>query len=212
MKVHAPDGHAFMAAIGAHCNYRSAENRLAFDGLDWNELARCQAQAVTPGNGLAWEVHAGRVPMEQLATLMQPFSALINEQPLDALDIPRMRYELQGYVTWYADMDRRGGEHFLVMLRHGDEVAAMCDASWYARFPERVYQQLTAVARPWRGKGLAKGIKSRHAPPDPRAPRASAHDDHPQRRGQRTHAVDQSAAGLRSPSRATAATRSAGDG
>ncbi len=160
MKVHAPDGHAFMAAIGARCNYRSAENRLAFDGLAWDELARWQAQAVAPGNGLAWEVHAGRVPMERLATLMEPFSALINEQPLDSLDIPRMRYELQGYTTWYADMDRRGGEHFLVLLRDGDQVAAMCDASWDARFPERVYQQLTAVARPWRGKGLAKGVKA----------------------------------------------------
>lgn len=51
-----------------------------------------------------------------------------------------MRYELQGYVTWYEEMDRRGGSHFLVMLRHGDEVAAMCDASWDARFPDRVYQ------------------------------------------------------------------------
>ena len=71
-----------------------------------------------------------------------------------------MRYELQGYTTWYADMDRRGGEHFLVLLRDGDQVAAMCDASWDARFPERVYQQLTAVARPWRGKGLAKGVKA----------------------------------------------------
>lgn len=160
MKVHTPDGHAFMAAIGARCNYRSAENRLSFDALDWNELARWQAQALVPGSDLAWEVHAGRVPMERLATLMEPFSALINEQPLDSLDIPRMRYELQGYATWYEDMDRRGGEHFLVLLRRGDQVAAMCDASWDARFPERVYQQLTAVARPWRGKGLAKGVKA----------------------------------------------------
>lgn len=25
-------------------------------------------------------------------------------------------------MTWYEEMDRRGGDHFLVMLRHGDEV------------------------------------------------------------------------------------------
>ena len=36
----------------------------------------------------------------------------------------------------------------------------MCDASWDARFADRVYQQLTAVTRHWRGKGLAKGIKA----------------------------------------------------
>jgi GNAT superfamily N-acetyltransferase len=91
---------------------------------------------------------------------MAPFSILINEMPLGSLELPRLRYELQDYVTWYGDMDRRGGDHFLAMLRHGDDVAAMCDANWDARFPDRVYQRLTAVARPWRGKGLAKGVKA----------------------------------------------------
>ena len=159
MKVHLPESHAFMAAIGAAQKYRSVENRLAFDKLDWEELARW-ARATKPGDGLTWEMHAGRVPLERLAPLMAPFSALINEQPLGSLEVPRMRYEVQGYLTWYEDMDRRGGEHFLVLLRHGDDVAAMCDASWDARFPDRVYQQLTAVARPWRSKGLAKGVKA----------------------------------------------------
>src|SRR4029077_1765934 len=108
MRVHLPEGHAFMAAIGAAQKYQSVENRLAFAGLDWDELARWQARATTPGDGLTWETHAGRVPLERLAPLMAPFSALINEQPLGALEVPRMRYEVQGYVTWYEDMDRRG--------------------------------------------------------------------------------------------------------
>jgi len=159
-KVHLPDGNAFMAALGAVGKYHSAENRLSLDALDWRALARWRGAVPLAANGLRWEVHAGRVPMARLGQLMAPFSSLINEQPLDALDVPRMRYELQGYVTWYEDMDRRGGEHFLVLLCHGDDVAAMCDASWDARFPERVYQQLTAVARPWRGKGLAKAVKA----------------------------------------------------
>jgi hypothetical protein len=148
---------------GRHCaakEVKRGKTTFAFDRLDWDELARWQARATTPGDGLTWETHAGRVPLERLAPLMAPFSALINEQPLGSLEMPRMRYELQGYVSWYEDMDRRGGEHFLVLLRHGDDVAAMCDASWDARFPDRVYQQLTAVARPWRGKGLAKGVKA----------------------------------------------------
>jgi len=159
-KVHLPDGNAFMAALGAVGKYHSAENRLRLDALDWPSLARWREAVPLAADGLRWEVHAGRVPMARLGQLMAPFSALINEQPLDALDVPRMRYELPGYVTWYEDMDRRGGEHFLVLLCHGDDVAAMCDASWDARFPERVYQQLTAVARPWRGRGLAKAVKA----------------------------------------------------
>jgi hypothetical protein len=48
----------------------------------------------------------------------------------------------------------------LVLLTEGDEIAAVCEASWDARFPDRVYQLLTAVARRWRGRGLAKGVKA----------------------------------------------------
>src|SRR4051812_30446528 len=55
MRVHVPEGHAFMAAIGAARKHESVENRLAFDGLDWDELARWQAQATAPGDGLTWE-------------------------------------------------------------------------------------------------------------------------------------------------------------
>lgn len=161
MKADRPEGHAFMAALGASAKYRSAQNRMPFGQLDWSELAAWQAQAGTPGDGLQWEIHAGRVPFERLAQLMQPLSALINEQPLDALEVPRMRYELDGYHTWYADMDSRGGTHFVVLLLHGGTVAAVCDASWDARYPDRVFQQLTAVAGPWRGKGLAKAVKAR---------------------------------------------------
>lgn len=160
MKVHLPEGHAFLAAIGASLKHHIMENRLAFDGIDWDGLARWQAQATAPGDGLTWETHAGRVPLERLAALMAPFSALLNEMPLGSLDLPPLRYELQGYAPWYAEMDRRGGEHFLVLLKHGDKLTAMCDANWDARFPDRVFQRLTAVVRSWRGKGLAKGVKA----------------------------------------------------
>lgn len=160
IKAHLPEGHAFLAAIGAIEKHRAVENRAAFDALPWDELARWQSQAFAAGGGLRAEIHAGRVPFERLASLIAPFSALINDAPTNALDMPRMRYELENYRTWYADMSQRGGEHFLVLLLDGDEVAAMCDASWDQRFPDRMYQQLTAVAPRWRGKGLAKGVKA----------------------------------------------------
>lgn len=160
-KADRPEGHAFMAALGARAKYRSAQNRMPFGQLNWDALARWQEQVGTPADGLHWEVHAGRVPYERLAQLMEPLTALINEQPLDALEIPRIRYELEGYRTWYADMDSRGGTHLMVLLLQGGTVAAVCDASWDARYPDRVFQQLTAVAGPWRGKGLAKAVKAR---------------------------------------------------
>jgi len=51
-----------------------------------------------------------------------------------------------------------GGHAFLGAI--GAEVAALCEASWDARFADRVNQALTAISRPWRGKGLAKGVKA----------------------------------------------------
>jgi GNAT superfamily N-acetyltransferase len=158
--THLPEGHAFLAAIGAVEKNRTFINRLALAGVDWDELARWQAAAIPPGSGLRWEIHAGRVPMERLAALQPQFSRLLGDVPLGSLDLPPLRFEMQTYVSWYDEMDRRGGEHFMVLLLDGTMVAGISEAHWSPRFPDRVYQELTGVARPWRGKGLAKGLKA----------------------------------------------------
>lgn len=158
--VHLPEGHAFLAATGAAEKHRSMENRMAFASLDDDALARWRAEALAPSHGLRLEIHAGRVPFERLATLMAPLSALLEDAPTTGLARPPMRFELEDFRAWYAEIDRRGGEHFLVLLLDGDGVAAVCDASWNRLYPDRMFQRLTAVARHWRGKGLAKGVKA----------------------------------------------------
>ncbi|QOF76361.1 N-acetyltransferase [Variovorax sp. 38R] len=160
-KTHLPEGRAFLAAIGATEKHRSIENRMAFDSLDWAALARWRADALAPAHGLRLEIHAGRVPFDRLATLMAPLSALLEDAPTSALERAPLRFELEGFHAWYAELDRSGGEHFLVLLRDAnDEVAAVCDASWSQLYPDRMFQRLTGVARAWRGKGLAKGVKA----------------------------------------------------
>lgn len=158
--VHLPASHAFLAAVGATEKHRSIENRMAFSGLDDEALDRWRADALSPAHGLRLEIHAGRVPFERLATLMAPLSVLLEDAPTTGLARAPMRFELEDFRAWYAEMDRRGGEHFLVLLLDGDEVAAVCDASWNQLYPDRMFQRLTAVARHWRGKGLAKGLKA----------------------------------------------------
>ena len=155
-----PEGHAFLLAIGATEKHRSIENRMAFATLDDEALTRWRAEALAPERGLHLEIHAGRVPFERLATLMAPLSALLEDAPTSALERPPMQYDLDDFRAWYAEIDRRGGEHFLVLLRDGDEVVAVCDASWNQLYPDRMFQRLTGVARHWRGKGLAKGVKA----------------------------------------------------
>ena len=110
--------------------------------------------------GLTWERHGDRVPLDRLAGLLPQFTALFRDVPMGSLDVPAMRYELPGYQAWYGEMDRHGGAHLLVLLRQGDAVVAMCEAAFDARYPDRVHQLLTAVARDWRGRGLARAVKA----------------------------------------------------
>ena len=152
------EGYAFLTATGAMRKQLEVENRLDFGGLDWTELTQWEAAAPP---GLKWEVHAGRVPLERLAALMPSFTRLIADVPTGDVDRPPSRYNLEGYVAGYEEADRSGGEHLLVMLLDGSNVAGMCEGWWDARFPKRVSQYLTAVARPWRGRGLAKALKAR---------------------------------------------------
>jgi GNAT superfamily N-acetyltransferase len=153
-----PEGHAFLAAIGAVEKHRSITNRLALADVDWARLAQWQQAA--DGSGLRWEVHAGRVPVDRLTALQPQLTALLADVPLGSLDRPPIRYELSSYLSWYEDIDRRGGAHLLALLLDGDRVAGMSEASWDARTPDLVHQELTAVARPWRGRGLAKALKA----------------------------------------------------
>ena len=153
-----PESHAFLTAIGAVQKQVEVENRLLFAGLNWDALMGWEAAAPP---GLQWEVHAGRVPLDRLAALIPSFTALVGDAPTGELETPRNRYDLQGYVTGYQEADRHGSEHLLVMLMDGAEVAGMCEGWWDARLPDRVYQFLTAVARPWRGRGLAKALRAR---------------------------------------------------
>ncbi len=155
--THLPEGRAFLEAIGAAEKMRSIENRMHFAGLDWAELAAWEAAAAS---GLRWELHIGRAPLERLAMLLPQISELFRDVPMGTLERPPMTYEIQGYTTYYENLDRNGGEHFLVLLMDAGRIAAICEAGWDSRFPDRVYQTLTAVARQWRGKGLGKAVKA----------------------------------------------------
>jgi RimJ/RimL family protein N-acetyltransferase len=154
------DGDAFLVAIGAVLKLRQIENRAPFGAMDWAMLARWHDAAIPTNAPLRWEVHVGRVPRDRIEPLLPQMSALLADVPLDELDSPPARHELPAWLSWYDELDHHGGEHMLVMLMEGDRIAAVCEASWDARFPDRIYQLLTAVARPWRGRGLGKGVKA----------------------------------------------------
>jgi GNAT superfamily N-acetyltransferase len=129
--------------------------------------------------GLHWQRYAGRVPRETLLALLPEFTALFADVPLGDLQMAPVKWEIEGYDELYRTLDRVGGAHHLIVLRAPDRsVAGLTEALWDSRTPGVVYQMLTATARPWRGRGLAKALKG--------ALLRQAHESHPEARIMRT--------------------------
>ena len=159
LSTHTEPGHSFLTWVGAAPKLTSAFSRAKLNELVWNTLREWEDAA--SGLGLAWERYAGRVPREALLGLLPEITALFSDVPLGELEIPPIRAGIETYDQWYGMLGRTGGAHHLILLRDSDGgVAGMSEASWDARGPCLASQQLTAVARPWRGRGLAKALKA----------------------------------------------------
>ncbi len=158
LRTHAEAGHAFLTQVGASAKLTTLSSRAVLTELDWNLLREWEEAA---GDcGLAWERHAGRVPREVLLALLPELTALFADVPRGGLEVPPARVEIEGYDEWYETAARTGGAHHLILLRAPDgSVAGVTEAIWDARAPGLVHQAFTAVARPWRGRGLAKAMK-----------------------------------------------------
>jgi GNAT superfamily N-acetyltransferase len=160
LSARAGDGTGFLASIGAAEKHRMIENRLDLARVDGGMLQSWEAAAGSV-EGLSWEVHAGRVPLDRYAALIPPLTVMLNSMPIGDLDIPPFRIDLDHIKAWYAEMDAHGGDHTMVVLSAGAEVVAVSEAHWVADYPDRAFQYLTAVAPAWRGRGLAKAVKAR---------------------------------------------------
>jgi GNAT superfamily N-acetyltransferase len=159
LSTHTEPGHSFLTWVGATPKLTSVFSRAKLNELDWNALREWEDAA--SGLGLNWERYAGRVPREALLGLLPEITALFSDVPLGELEIPPIRVEIEVYDQWYGMLGRTGGAHHLILLRDSSGgVAGMSEAAWDARKPSLASQQLTAVARPWRGRGLAKALKA----------------------------------------------------
>lgn len=157
-RVPNPDGGAgFLARIGARETYRDVDNRLRLADAPWADI---ELWARAP-EGMRWEVHAGRVPMDRLRALAPAIDAMLADVPRGESDHPPIAFEADGYEDVYLRMDARQGMHFLVVLHAGDQAAAVCEATWFGDAPEGANQLFTGVTRAFRGQGLGLAVKSR---------------------------------------------------
>jgi RimJ/RimL family protein N-acetyltransferase len=152
-------GHRFLTHAGAAAKHSMVESCTFLDDLDWPRLQTWEN--VAGDLGLTWECYAGRVPRETLVALLPTLTALVSDVPLGSLDAPPIRLEIESYDQWYDGMARTGGMHHVVMLREpGGAIIAMSEASWDSRNPNVAFQIFSAVARPWRRRGVARAIKA----------------------------------------------------
>jgi len=161
MSARAGDGSAYLDSIGAVEKHRVMENRLEFARVDRAMLRQWDAAVDARSGELIWEIHTDRVPLDRIKELIPALTTMFNSQPLGTLDLPPLRYDMEQIKAWYSELDAHGGDHIMVLLRNGDELVAVSEASWGADVPDRAFQNLTAVAPGWRGKGLAKAVKAR---------------------------------------------------
>jgi GNAT superfamily N-acetyltransferase len=159
LSAHTDAGHAFLTHVGAAAKHSSLESRALLKDLDWARLRTWDDAAADLG--LTWECYAGRVPREVLTQFLPAFTAMIADVPVGSLEIPPIRIEIETYDRWYESLDRSDGAHHLILLRAPDgAVVGMSEASWDSRTPKIAYQAFTAVAKPWRGRGLARAVKA----------------------------------------------------
>jgi GNAT superfamily N-acetyltransferase len=159
MSAQTEPGHAFIKHVGAVEKHCTVEQRAVFADLDWPLLRQWEDGAIP--QGLVWERYANRVPRDVLTALLPVFTELFADVPLGGLETAPVRWEINGYDLWYETLERVGGAHHLVLLRASDgSVAGLSEAAWDVRAPGIVRQQLTAVARPWRGRGVARALKA----------------------------------------------------
>jgi GNAT superfamily N-acetyltransferase len=158
-------GHAFLTKVGAQQKLLNLRNKLSLDCVDWERMTQWRTAIDGIEPHLVWEIHEGRVPFERWATLYEPLNTLLSQMPTDGLNQTPIRYEEAGVRAWYADLDRTGGKHHLVLLKdsasQNARLIAVSNGYWDSRTPEWIAQQLTSVVEQLRGLGIAKAVKAR---------------------------------------------------
>lgn len=147
----------FLTRLGARETYRDVDNRLRIAEAPWPDIERWGR---VPGD-MRWEVHAGRVPLDRLRAIAPAITAMLADVPRGESEDPTIVFEAEAFQEVYQRMDARQGMHFFVLLLHGDQVAAVSEASWFGDAPQAANQLFTGVARAFRGRGLGLAVKSR---------------------------------------------------
>jgi hypothetical protein len=115
-----PDGHGFLRHIGAAIKSAARESRLVMDQAPWELLYEWENRALAARPGAKFGVYPDRIPEARLSQLLTVINSLMEDQPLDDLELPPFHYFVEAYEERYRDFSRQGGANPFVLLEDAD--------------------------------------------------------------------------------------------
>jgi len=155
------DGRSFLRAFGAKVGSRRRENRLDLGRIEWSmvEAWAREGPVRSPGSRLRW--FDGRIDEDLLDRYAEVYTEVGNQQPTDDLDIGDFVRD----AAWFRDRADRFasmGETWwtLASVEPDGAVSGLTEVIYEPEEGDRIYQGLTGVREPYRGRGLGKWLKA----------------------------------------------------
>jgi len=156
-----PEGHAFLAWLGAKPKLTEIESRLEMAGVDWPMLERWvhEGQKKSPETRL--EIYDGPLPEEMWADFAAQRTALLNTMPFENLELGDIVVTPDRIREWNEQSALAGKVLHNVLTREADgTISGMTDVEWAPYSRTHVQQQFTGVLPSARGRGIGKWIKA----------------------------------------------------
>jgi len=159
--THEADGRAFLEAIGARCKQVERESRLLWRDIDWDLMARWEAELVERSPGTRVEHYLGEMPEDFLKEYCAARTELMNLMPWDDMDHGEIVITPDDVRERCERQAMAGTQHHTVLAREPDgRIVAITDVAWLPHGPHVVHQWFTGVHPDARGRGIGKAIKA----------------------------------------------------
>lgn len=156
-----PDGHAFLQWLGAEEKFTGAENRLDFTQVDWDMVDRWVEEGRRRSAEAKLEFYKDRVPEHMWEEVAPVYTEIVNDMPLDELDMGKWQITPERIRDDYERMTVRNAVMHTYLTREPDgAISSYTEIIYSPNRPGMIDQRSTGVLNKYRGRGLGKWIKA----------------------------------------------------
>jgi GNAT superfamily N-acetyltransferase len=154
-------GHGLLRRLGGEPRMVERQSRLDLRELDWNMVARWNAESEAAAEGARLELHTPWVPDDLLDEYCDAMNELMNTMPFEGLDHGDIVMSPAGVREWRERMRLTGTVNPTCLVRDADgSIVGMTDTVKSEYEPGIVRQNFTGVHPRARGRGLGKWLKA----------------------------------------------------